>query len=37
MLLSAPAGEAYLVIALVLNQGLYTAIPVLPRRAPDIK
>ncbi len=34
MILTEQSGKSFSVVALVLNQGLYTAIPVIPTKAP---
>jgi hypothetical protein len=36
MVLIGQGGNTFVVVALVLNQGLFTAIPVIPEKAPAI-
>jgi hypothetical protein len=37
MVLIAEGGKRFLVVALAQNKGLYTAIPVIPGKAPNIQ
>jgi hypothetical protein len=36
MVLIGQAGKKFVVVALVQNEGLYTAIPVIPSKAPNV-